>query len=123
MSDHNPCLRVRTQAAIRWLGTLAPLAALAAGCIFFVPVPTAHHSEGSRRNLTEDTATRFVPGGATVDDVVLAWANRTKPQPTHPGSRIGGNGFTCTFSGVGPSPQPMPPSGRVGKGLPLTRTR
>ena len=72
MSDHNPCLRVRTQAAIRWLGTLAPLAALAAGCIFFVPVPTAHHSEGSRRNLTEDTATRFVPGGATVDDVVLA---------------------------------------------------
>ena len=72
MNNHIACLRVRTQSAIRWLAPLAPLAALAAGCVFAVPVPTAYHPAGSRRNLTEETATRFAPGSATIDDVVLA---------------------------------------------------
>jgi len=57
---------------MRWLGTLALLAALTSGCVFVAPVPTAYHPQGSRRNLTEETAIRFAPGRTTVDDVVLA---------------------------------------------------
>ena len=48
------------------------MSALLSGCVFVAPVPTAYHPAGSRRNLTEDTAKRFAPGSATVDDVVLA---------------------------------------------------
>ena len=81
MNDHNACLRFRTQTAIRWLGTLALLATLAAGCVFVVPVPTAYHPEGSRRNLTEETAIRFAPGSATVDDVVLALGEPDEAAP------------------------------------------
>ena len=72
MNHHHACLRVGTQAAMRWVGTVALAATLAAGCVFVAPVPTAYHPSGSRRNLTEDTATRFAPGSTTVDDVVLA---------------------------------------------------
>lgn len=72
MNHHYASLRVRTQKTLRCLGSVAPLAALTAGCVFVAPMPTAYHPPGSRRNLTEDTATRFVPSTATVDDVVLA---------------------------------------------------
>ena len=72
MNHHRACPEVRTQAAMRWLGTLAPLAVLTAGCVFVVPVPTAYHPPGSRRNLTDETTTRFTPGTTTVEDVVLA---------------------------------------------------
>jgi hypothetical protein len=81
MNDHNAFLQVRTQAALCWLGTLAPLAALAAGCVYAVPVPTAYHPAGSRRNLTEDRATRFAPGSTTVDDVVLALGEPDESAP------------------------------------------
>ena len=81
MSDHNACLLIRTQAIIRWLATLAPLAALAAGCVLVAPVPTAYHPDGSRRNLTEETATRFAPGSTTVDDVVLALGEPDEAAP------------------------------------------
>jgi hypothetical protein len=81
MNDHDACPRVRTQAAIRWLGSLAPLATLATGCVFVVPVPTAYHPEGSRRNLTEETAGRFAPGNTTVDDVVLALGEPDEAAP------------------------------------------
>jgi hypothetical protein len=57
---------------LRWLVVAAPLAFLAVGCVYVFPVPTAYHPVGSRRNLTEATATRFAPGTTTVDEVVLA---------------------------------------------------
>lgn len=81
MNDHNAGPRIGTQAALRWLGTLTPLAALAAGCVYAVPVPTAYHPEGSRRNLIEETAARFAPGSATVDDVVLALGEPDEAAP------------------------------------------
>jgi len=56
---------------VRWLAPVALLAVLTSGCVFVAPVPTAYHPAGSRRNLTDATATRFVPNTTTVDEVVL----------------------------------------------------
>ena len=72
MKAHYPSLRFQTQMPRHWLVVLVPLVALSAGCAFILPVPTAYHPAGSRRNLTEATVARFVPGTTTVDDVVLA---------------------------------------------------
>jgi len=66
---------VKPARALWWLGLLTQcvgLVALTSGCVFVAPVPTAYHPLGSRRNLTEDTSSRFAPGAATLDDVVLA---------------------------------------------------
>ena len=65
-------LLVRVRASLGWLGLLAPLLVLATGCVYVMPVPTAYHSDGSRRNLTEATASQFAPGQTTVAEVVLA---------------------------------------------------
>ena len=72
MNHHYASLRVQTQKTMRWLWSVVLLTMLTSGCVFFVPVPTAYHPPGSRRNLTEDAASRFAPRTATLDDVVLA---------------------------------------------------
>ena len=72
MKLHSASPHGRTHQTLRLLAAVAPLAALTAGCIFVVPVPTACHTAESRRNITEATTTRFAPGKATVEDVVLA---------------------------------------------------
>jgi len=54
------------------LAGMLTMTAVLSGCVFVAPVPTAYHPAGSRRNLKEDTAQRFAPGSATVEDVVLA---------------------------------------------------
>ena len=72
MKPHPLSLRVRKHKALHWLLAFVLLTGLMTGCAFVFPVPTAYHPAGSRRNLTEATATRFVPGTATLDDVVLA---------------------------------------------------
>ena len=72
MKSSSLFLRVGVRASLRWLGLLAPLLVFATGCVYVLPVPTAYHSDGSRRNLTETTASQFVPGQTTVAKVVLA---------------------------------------------------
>ena len=68
----SPSRLVRVRASLGWLGLLAPLLVSATGCVYVLPVPTAYHPEGSRRNLTEATANQFAPGQTTVAEVVLA---------------------------------------------------
>jgi len=75
MSHYHPINLGWSVQGLRWLGLLTQLVgllALTSGCVLVVPVPTAYHPPGSRRNLTADTAGRFARGGATVYDVVLA---------------------------------------------------